>query len=315
MRLHRYAILAGILLLVPAAALVVIGILVLAFRQGPSDTAFGVLILLFCGALLAGAVVAVIALWRSARLSQLQTDLLSKVSHEFRTPLTAIRMFVDALSNGRELSPAQHRTCVEGLDREARRLERIIERWLQLGRMEAGRVVYTREPVRLETVIDKALRVFRQLVHGDLEVEIDLEPGLPRVMADSELLAHALFNLLHNAYKYGGRPPWIRVGARVRDGKVEISVADNGPGIPRRERRRIFRRFYRIDDRLSGPQQGTGLGLAIVRHVVRAHGGRIRVREREGGGAELVIVLPVKEPSEAMPPAGAEPGDRGKAAC
>jgi two-component system phosphate regulon sensor histidine kinase PhoR len=113
------------------------------------------------------------------------------------------------------------------------------------------------------------------------------------VLADHEMMTQALLNLLQNAAKYGGQPKQIRVVCARENGRVALSVFDNGPGIPRRERRRIFERFYRIDDRLSREQEGSGLGLAIVRHVAQAHGGEVRVRSTPGSGAEFSILLPV----------------------
>ena len=106
------------------------------------------------------------------------------------------------------------------------------------------------------------------------------------------MLSQALLNLLQNAVKYGGDARRIDLRCRADDGQVALSVADRGPGIPRREHRRIFERFYRIDDRLDRKQEGSGLGLAIVRHVVQAHGGSILVRNRPDGGAEFSIRVP-----------------------
>ena len=106
------------------------------------------------------------------------------------------------------------------------------------------------------------------------------------------MLSQAMLNLLQNAAKYGGDARSIALTCRAENGRVALSVADRGPGIPRRERRRIFERFYRIDDRLSRKQEGSGLGLAIVRHVAQAHGGTVVVRNRPDGGAEFSILLP-----------------------
>jgi len=143
--------------------------------------------------------------------------------------------------------------------------------------------------------VEFALHAFRNItVNGEVDLATEIPADLPLVRADRELLGQALLNLLHNAYKYGGEPKRIRLVCRRDRDRVMLSVRDNGPGIPRRERRRIFQRFYRIDDRLSRGQQGTGLGLAIARHVVQAHGGKIRVRNRQEGGAEFSIALPAE---------------------
>jgi len=293
MRLRRYLLLAAVFLLVPLAALVVVGILVLAFSRASVDITFGVLILSFCAALLVGTVLLVISLKHAADVSRLQTDLLSKVSHEFKTPLTGIRMFVETLSGSRVLSREQREKCLTMLHQETERLDTIIERWLDFGRMEAGKMVYERRPEPIAAVVDSAVQAFRNIApDGEVELATDVPPDLPMVLADRALLSQALLNLLHNAYKYGGDPKRIQLVCGTEKNRVALSVRDNGPGIPRRERRRIFQRFYRIDDRLSRRQQGTGLGLAIARHVVQAHGGKIRVRNRPEGGADFSILLP-----------------------
>src|SRR6185369_9538240 len=136
----------------------------------------------------------------------------------------------------------------------------------------------------------RAFEPIRLREHVELATEI--QPDLPPILADRAMLSQAMLNLLQNAAKYGGDARSIALTCRAENGRVALSVADRGPGIPRRERRRIFERFYRIDDRLSRKQEGSGLGLAIVRHVAQAHGGTVVVRNRPDGGAEFSILLP-----------------------
>ena len=286
--------LASIFLLIPVVALVVVGILVLVFQRATVDITFGVLILTFCVSLLVGAIVLVVSLKRATALSQLQLDFLSKVSHEFRTPLTSIRMFAQTLMEPRRLSDDQRQQCLSMLDQESERLSTMIGRLLDFGRMEAGRMVYHRQPESVGTVVDAALRAFEPIrLREQVQLATSVAPDLPPILADSAMLSQALLNLLHNAAKYGGDRREIHLVCRAENGHVALSVADKGPGIPRRERRRIFDRFYRIDDRLNRKQEGSGLGLAIVRHVAQAHGGTVVVRNRPEGGAEFSILLPV----------------------
>lgn len=293
MRFRRHMWLASITLLIPVAALVVVGILVLVFQRATVDITFGVLILAFCVTLLVGAIVLVVSLKRATDLSQLQLDFLSKVSHEFRTPLTSIRLFTQTLMEPRPLTEEQRQQCLDMLDHETERLSVMIGRLLDFGRMEAGRMIYHRQPESVGAVVDAALRAFEPIrMREQIALETSLSPDLPMILADRTMLSQALLNLLQNAAKYGGDGREIDLTCRAEHGGVSLSVADKGPGIPRRERRRIFDRFYRIDDRLSRKQEGSGLGLAIVRHVVQAHGGSVVVRNRPHGGAEFSIVLP-----------------------
>ena len=285
--------LSSMFLLTPAVALIVVGVLVLAFSRAVVDVTLGVLILAFCALLIAGTIWLVVSFKRAADLSQLQVDFLSKVSHEFKTPLTSIRMFVDTLAERRLTSEEQVTRCVGLLRQETERLSTMIEQLLDFGRMEAGKMVYHRQRETVAAVIDSAVRAFEPLcMRENVQFEVDVTPSLPPILADRAAVSGALFNLLHNAYKYSGEVKQIRLEGRVENGWVVLSVLDNGPGVPRRERRRIFERFYRIDDLLSRQVGGSGLGLAIVRHVAQAHGGRVRVANREEGGAVFSILLP-----------------------
>jgi two-component system phosphate regulon sensor histidine kinase PhoR len=283
----------ALFVLTPAVALLIVGILILVFRRATVDITFGVLILSFCVALLVGTALTVFSLKRASDLSKLQLDFLSKVSHEFKTPLTSIRMFAETLSDQPLLSPEQRRRCLHMLRQETERLHTMIQRLLDFGRMEAGKMVYHQRPESVRDLVTTAVEAFAPTCEREqLQLATEVPPDLPMVLADQEMLTQALLNLLQNAAKYGGEPKRIRLVCAREDGRVALSVYDNGPGIPRRERRRIFERFYRIDDRLSRAQEGSGLGLAIVRHVVQAHGGQVRVRNTPGGGAEFSILLP-----------------------
>jgi len=293
MRFRRYMWLASIFVLTPVVALVVVGILVLVFQRATFDITAGVLILTFCVTLLVGAIVLVVSLKRATALSQLQLDFLSKVSHEFRTPLTSIRLFTETLMQPRPLTEEQRQQCLQMLDHETERLSTMIGRLLDFGRMEAGKMAYHHQPEAVGAVVDAALRAFEPIrLREHVALATAVPEDLPPILADRAMLSQALLNLLQNAAKYGGEARAIDLVCRAENGRVVLSVGDRGPGIPRRERRRIFERFYRIDDRLSRKQEGSGLGLAIVRHVVQAHGGAVVVRNRPEGGAEFSILLP-----------------------
>ncbi len=296
MRFGRHIFLASIFVLIPVVALVVVGILVLVFGRATVDITFGVLILSFCVALAVGAVLLVGSLKRASDLSRLQLDFLSKVSHELKTPLTSIRLFTETLAEPRPLTDEQRAQCLQMLAHETERLATMIGRLLDFGRMEAGKMVYHRRPESVAAVVESAVSAFEPIrLRERVDLAVDIAPHLPAVLVDREMMSQALLNLLQNAAKYGGEGNGIRLVCAAENGRIALSVCDRGPGIPRKERRRIFDRFYRIDDRLSREQEGSGLGLAIVRHVVQAHGGRVRVRNRPGGGAEFSILLPAAQ--------------------
>ncbi len=284
---------ASIFVIAPVVALVIVGILVLAFRRETVDTTLGILILSFCTTLFLGALFMLRSLKRASDLSQLQLDFLSKVSHELKTPLTGIRMFTDTLAESRPLSDEQRSHCLRMLQNETGRLDGMITRLLDFGRMEAGRMTYDRRPESVAAVVESALQAFEPTrLRDGVRLQTSLSPDLPGIVADRAMLSQALLNLLQNAAKYGGVDKEIELECRADGRRVRLAVTDNGPGVPRRERNRIFERFYRMDDRLSRDQEGSGLGLAIVRHVAQAHGGRVTVRDRASGGSEFAILLP-----------------------
>lgn len=280
------------LVIVPAGTLLAVGILMLVFWQVPELTIFsGIMILALVALLVTGSVLALVFLRREATLSKLQTDFVSKVSHELRTPLTSIRMFSEMLQKTRD--PEQIRLCHDVLHKETARLSERIERLLDWGRMESGRRVYDKRVYSVDTIIQKALEAFDTATVGrEASVRVELEGELPRVLVDREAMVDALVNLLSNAYKYSGDDKEITVRARADHRSVRFSVIDNGIGIPAREHRRIFEKFYRVDERLSREIEGSGLGLAIVRHVAFGHGGRIEVESNRGEGSTFTIVLP-----------------------
>jgi two-component system phosphate regulon sensor histidine kinase PhoR len=283
------------LVLVPSALLIIVGVILLVRGTPEWNLFLGILVLLFCGCLATGITLVWVFLAKEQNLSQLQTDFVSKVSHELKTPLTSIRLFVDTLAMKRTSNPAQVEECLALLARETERLTDRIDRLLEWGRMEAGRRVYDLRSADVNDVVRDALEHFAPLqLQGNAELRVELAEGAPKVALDRDALGAAVLNLLTNAYKYGGRPRIIDVSVKsdtARE-KVLVEVADNGEGIPPSEHKRIFQKFYRRDDRLSRMTEGSGLGLAIVSHIAKGHRGKIRVESEVGHGARFVIELP-----------------------
>jgi signal transduction histidine kinase len=227
------------------------------------------------------------------RSSALRTDFVAAVSHELRTPIASVRMLAELLEEGR-VEEGERREVFEALAREARRLGETVERLLGFSRMAAGRHAVERVASPVAETVAAAVDTFEER-HPDLpRVERDLDPGaVARI--DPGQIRLAVDNLLANARKYapGGGP--YRVTVAARKDAVSISVADHGPGIARRDQRRIFEPFERADDRLSRATEGSGIGLSLVRHVARAHGGEAFVESEPGRGATFTLRIPREE--------------------
>jgi two-component system phosphate regulon sensor histidine kinase PhoR len=281
---------------VPAALMLTVGILILVYGSVARDYVFGGLIVALVVTTLAGSAATLAVLTREARVAKLQTDFVNKVSHDLRTPLTSIRMFVETLQLGRIQDPARQSEALEIIAEETARLSSLINRLLDWARMESGRRSYQLRKERVEPIVDAALQAFSaQLLHQPAEVKRTVAADLPAVWADRQALVEALLNLLNNAHKYTGPEKRIAVSATRAGPAILVSVADNGPGIAPRDQKRIFEKFYRARDPLSRTIEGTGLGLAMVKHIAAGHGGKVSVASELGKGATFTIVLPVAE--------------------
>jgi two-component system phosphate regulon sensor histidine kinase PhoR len=259
---------------------------------------YGILLALFYGTLVVGVVFTGRTLYREAKLSRLKTDFVSLVSHELRTPLTSIRMFIEMLALNRVKDADEAQQVLNLLSKETERLSGLIESVLDWARIESGRKTYDLQAGDVQPVVAQAVAAFRaQRVGVPLDLNISVEPGLPLVRVDREVLAGALLNLLQNAFKYsegGDRSIALRVLGDA--GGVVVEVEDHGTGIPRRELKRVFERFYRIDNLLTRHTEGSGLGLSITQRIVQAHGGRMTVDSVVGKGSTFRIHLPASEP-------------------
>jgi two-component system phosphate regulon sensor histidine kinase PhoR len=281
---------------IPAALMLTVGVLILVFGAAPRDYVFGALILTLVATTVAGSAATLIVVQRESRVARLQTDFVNKVSHDLRTPLTSIRMFVETLQMGRLSDEARQAEALAIIADETARLSTLINRLLDWARMESGRRRFELERQPLRPIIEDALHAFepQRLTHP-VELTRQLPDDLPEVVADREALSGALIDLLFNAHKYTGPDKRITVSA-VRTGPVVVvTVTDNGPGIALPDQKRIFDKFYRARDPLRRSIEGSGLGLAMVKHIVGAHGGKIAVSSQVGQGAAFSITLPAAE--------------------
>src|SRR5713101_5336172 len=224
---------------------------------------------------------------------RLKSGFLAAVSHDLRSPLTAIRASVESLLDRREIQLArEHDHLLHNIAGQTSRLGRLVDQLLDLSRIEAGVLSLDLDWTELPVLIADTLAKFEELNNG-CQVERDLSPDLPLHYVDPDRLIQVLWNLLENANKYASPRSSIKVETRWTGTEVLIGVADRGPGIPAGEREKIFQHFYRLDRDYRAHTQGSGLGLAICRGIVQAHGGRIWVEDRPGGGSIFRIALPL----------------------
>lgn len=247
----------------------------------------------------------VVSTQRAQTLARQQIDFVAGVSHELRTPITAIRSAGQNLADGVVSDPAQVRRYGALIVSEGRRLTQRVEQVLEFASLRSDRKPDL-QPTRIEDVLDAALDDCRWLLEERrAEVAKEVPAGLPAVLGDASELRRALRNLIENAAKYGGHPPWIGLRARAAGREVEVTVEDRGPGIQREDLPHLFEPFYRGRGGEVGVP-GSGLGLSIVRHVAEAHSGRVSVSPGSAGqGSAFTLHLPAA-PAQAAP--GTSPG-------
>ena len=241
-----------------------------------------------------GAVMVLHDITEIRRLERVRRDFIANISHEFKTPLTAIQGFAETLLGGALEDDQNRRRFLEIIREHALRLGRLTDDLLKLAQIEAGQMQREIQPVTIAGVIDPCLEVARiRAEQKGLSLEAEYDSNLPVLFGDARSYQEILQNLLDNAVRYTSAGGQIRVKAVVEKSNIAISVADTGIGIPKADQDRIFERFYRADAARSRESGGTGLGLSIVKHLVEAHGGRIRVESEVGRGSTFYVYLPL----------------------
>jgi signal transduction histidine kinase len=236
-------------------------------------------------------------LGRQVQLARLKNDLVATVSHELKTPLTAMRALVDTLLDAEKFDETTTREYIQLLARENARLSRLIDNFLTFSRLERNKFTFKFEPIRPQQIVDDAIAAIGERRHQPAcHFESHTEPDLPLLIADHDALTTALINLLDNAWKYTGNEKRITLRTGAQNGSVRFAVEDNGIGIPPRESRRIFQRFYQVDRHLTRTAEGCGLGLSIVQSIVEAHHGSISVASEIGKGSTFTIKIPAASP-------------------
>lgn len=243
---------------------------------------------------------------RMKRLEDIRRDFVANVSHELKTPITSIKGFVETLRSGSAHDPDTRQRFLDIIARHTDRLNSIIEDLLVLSRIEQAENVgrgsqeqdpgMARENTLVRAVLEAAVMVCESRASSKaIELTMDCSDDIV-AWINQQLMEQAVVNLVDNAVKYSDQGSSVVIAALVVNGRLVISVADNGCGIPREDQTRIFERFYRVDKGRSRAQGGTGLGLSIVRHVATLHGGKVRVTSEPGVGSTFVIDVPAGKP-------------------
>ena len=237
----------------------------------------------------------------NARLFQ-QSDLISEMVHELRTPLTSIVAYSELLMRD-NLNPDQLRSFVTTINQEASRLTHMINDFLDLARLQSGRIRMAHQPVDIGELVRECCAVMQpQADQRTVRLEAEITGELPALQGDRNRLKQVVMNLISNAIKYNRPEGRVSAEARDVDGCIQLIIADTGRGIPEKDLPHIFDKFYRVADS-EGWASGTGLGLSITREIVEAHGGRIDVESQVGVGTRFKLILPLTHHGMAPPAA------------
>lgn len=255
----------------------------------------GLIVAVLVAAILLGGWLMASDVRRQMRLAKQQTDFVSNVSHELKTPLTAIRMFADMLSEGRVEERERQNKYLRIISAESARLTRLINNVLDFARMERGAPAPERRPCDLvEIAREVVITCQPHLDAANVKLSLEIDAQELPVTGDPDALAQIILNLISNAEKYGGHEAVVRVSQQNGFGCVD--VLDRGAGIPPKKREVIFQPFHRLDDSLASGVTGSGLGLTLARRTAQAHGGNVTYSPRPGGGSCFTLTLPLSVP-------------------
>jgi two-component system phosphate regulon sensor histidine kinase PhoR len=232
----------------------------------------------------------------------MRRDFVANVSHELRSPLTALTGFIETLRGAARDDPAARERFLVIMEHEAHRMNRMVSDLLSLSQVEVNERVRPRAPVDLPAVIRSSAAALRPMLQADgIDLNLDLDEDSRTVPGDADQLTQLFHNLIENAAKYGGAGKRVAVRSRFlpqhpgfRCGAVRVEVQDWGEGIDPVHIPRLTERFYRVDNHRSREMGGTGLGLAIVKHIVNRHRGRFQIDSAVGQGSTFAVILPIE---------------------
>ncbi|HTG45500.1 MAG TPA: ATP-binding protein [Verrucomicrobiae bacterium] len=243
---------------------------------------------------------------RIKELENLRKEFVANVSHELRTPLTLIKGFVETLLDGAKDNPETTTRFLHTIEKHTSRLTFLIEDLLTLSQLDAGKIAMHRQLASVRQIAERVLEEIQEFAREkNMELRNQIDPALQAEL-DADRIQQVFYNLLENAIKYGRPGGAVTLQARALPEGAEISIADDGPGIPLEARHRIFERFFRLDRARTREAGGTGLGLAIVKHIVQAHQGQVWVESEVGVGSTFRFTLP-RVPALARKDSGEHP--------
>jgi len=250
---------------------------------------------LLAGILIFGLTLTIVTVSHQLNLARMQSDFVSTVSHEFKSPLTAVRQIAEMLQSDKIPSEEKRRKYYDVLVEQSERLSLLINGVLDFARMDSGHHTLDVQPVDIGQFLrDLVSQVQQRVGHKGFVVRGEIESSLPTVALDDAALSQAVTNLIDNAVKYSGDSTEVVVRGFSEDGYAVIAVQDFGIGLDPKERAHVFERFYRGGDPLTRSVRGTGLGLTLVKQIVEAHGGRAEVESEPGHGSTFTIRLPLE---------------------
>ena len=269
-----------------------------AARARAASRTIWILALILFVSVAGGGTMVLSSVYGELRLARKKTTFVTNVSHELKTPLTSISLFVEMLRQKRQPDPDKQQHYFSLMASETERLTRLINNVLDFSSIEKGKKTYATRAVRMAEVAAEMVESQRVRLDSRGFAVSFAAPGSGAgsgdavVEADPEAMKQVILNLLSNAEKYSAEAKSIEVVVAVEQGSVAVHVRDRGIGVAEKDREKIFREFYRVDDSLTARVQGTGLGLTIARRIARAHGGDVVHLPREGGGSDFVLRLP-----------------------
>jgi len=250
-------------------------------------------VLLLVTAIIGGVIIAFRMVKREMTLAQRKSDFVSSISHELKTPLTSINMFVEMLLLKLYEDEADTEEYLHVIQKECNRLIRLVDRVLDFSKIENGKMGFHYKQESVSEVVLSTVEIFQaQLVENECEITMNLTDNLPQLQIDRDAISEVLLNLLSNAVKYSLEEKRVIINAQTVNDYVVIEVIDNGIGIPEHHQKKIFEPFYRVNDSLSKDAEGTGLGLAFVKYIAEAHGGKVMVQSEVGHGSKFTLLLP-----------------------
>ena len=238
-------------------------------------------------------------LWRDVRrelrLAEARSQFVASVSHELKTPLTAIRMFAESMRMDEDIDRHAQIGRLDTILQETDRLNRLVDNVLDFARIEQGRKTYRMQPTSLVEVVEAAARAMDYpMKQSGFQLSVITDGSVPDVPADRDAVQQAVINLLSNAMKYSAESREIALDLSRDNDAAVIRVVDRGVGIPREEQTRIFERFYRVQSPENECLPGTGLGLTLAEYIIVAHGGTIDVESEPGKGSTFTIRIPLE---------------------